>query len=172
MSAQHVEKNTEIASGEPMDPASYRNQALVLLRNEKTMVLAVHADDGPWVAPVYFLFDSPGIYFFSSPRSKHIRALRHSSQAAGAIFVDGDQLQKIQGLQMVGQVEQVHGTMRRLNITTRYLAKFPLARQILKPGTDPAVSLDARVGLYVFRPSEIHCTDNRQGFGRRVPIKL
>ena len=159
-----------------MEPNIYRNKALAVLKNEKTMVLAVQADDGPWAAPVYFLFASPGIYFFSSPRSKHIQALRHDNRAAGAIFVDSDQLKNIHGLQMIGQVEQVHGAVRRLDITARYLVKFPLARRILMPGTAPAASPsespEAGVRLYVFWPAEIHCTDNRQGFGRRVSIEL
>jgi uncharacterized protein YhbP (UPF0306 family) len=155
-----------------MNRDTYRNQALILLKNEKTMALAVQGDDGPWVAPVFYLFASPGIYFFSSPRSKHIQALRHCSRAAGAIFVDGDQLQDIQGLQMTGRVEQVQGKVRRLKIATRFLSKFPLARQLLMPGTDASAGLEARVELYVFWPSEIHCTDNRQGFGRRVSVEL
>jgi uncharacterized protein len=167
-----VEKNPEIASGKPVDLDAYRSQALVLLRSAKTMVLAVDGGDGPWAAPVYYLFASPGIYFFSSPRSKHAQALRQCSRAAGAIFADSDQWQQIQGLQMTGQVEQVQGTARRLGITTRYLAKFPQAKKMLMPGQSPLEGLAARVNLYVFWPSEIHCTDNRKGFGRRVPIEL
>jgi uncharacterized protein YhbP (UPF0306 family) len=167
-----VEKNFKIASGGSIDLEAYRNQALALLKNERTMVLAVHGGDGPWVAPVYYLFAHPGIYFFSSPRSKHIQALQDCRRAAGAIFVDGGRWQDIQGLQMSGRVEPVQGKMRRLNITTRYLTKFPPARQMLIPGTDPDGGLDARVGLFVFWPLEVHCTDNRQGFGRRVPIEL
>jgi uncharacterized protein len=165
-------RNSETASGDPVDLDAYRNQALVLLKNARTMVLAVHEGGCPWVAPVYYLFADPGIYFFSSPRSKHVQALRHCSRAAGAIFTDSDELQGIQGLQMIGQVEQVKGTTRRLSITARYLAKFPMAGRLLMPGRDPTEGLDSKVALYVFRPSEIHCTDNRQGFGRRVPIEL
>lgn len=167
-----VEKDSEIASGKPADLAAYRNRALVLLKNAKTMVLAVDGGDGPWAAPVYYVFASPGLYFFSSPRSKHAQALRHCSRAAGAIFAESDQWQNIQGLQMIGQVEPVQGTARRLDITTRYLAKFPQAGQMLMPGRNPPGRLEARVNLYVFWPAEVHCTDNRQGFGRRVPIEL
>ena len=166
-----VEK-PEIAAGNPLDPEAYRNRAMALLKNTKTMVLAVDGGDGPWAAPVYYLFASPGIYFFSSPRSKHAQALRRCSRAAGAIFADSDQLKNIRGLQMVGDVEQVQGAARRLNITTRYLAKFPQAGQMLRPGRNPLSELDARVDLYVFWPVEVHCTDNRQGFGRRVAIEL
>ena len=86
--------------------------------------------------------------------------------------MESDQWQDIQGLQMVGTVEQVRSKMQRLNITARYLAKFPLAGQMLMTNAQPTEGLDARVELYVFRPSEIHCTCNRQGFGRRIPIVL
>jgi uncharacterized protein YhbP (UPF0306 family) len=167
-----VEKKPEITSGNPVDRDTYRNRALVLLKNAKTMVLAVDGGDGPWAAPVYFLFASPGIYFFSSPRSKHAQALQRCSRAAGAIFADSDQWQDIHGLQMIGKVEQVQGTARRLSIATRYLVKFPQAGQVLAPGRSPLAELDTRVSLYVFWPYEIHCTDNRQGFGRRVSIQL
>lgn len=165
-------KKPAIASSDPADLDAYRKQALALLKGAKTMVLAVHEDDCPWVAPVYYLFASPGIYFFSSPRSKHVQALRHDDRVAGAIFMDSDQLQNIQGLQMIGRVERVRGTMRRMSITARYLAKFPLAGQLLNHDKNPEEGLDARVDLYVFWPSEIHITDNRQGFGRRVPVEL
>lgn len=167
-----MEKPPEIKANDPVDSVAYRNQALRLLKNAKTMVLAVQGDDSPWAAPVYYLFAPPGIYFFSSPRSKHIRALSNCSRTAGAIFVESDQWQDIQGLQMTGHVEQVQGTARRLSITTRFMAKFPVARQMLATGSTPLAGLDARVGLYVFWPSEVYCTSNRSGFGRRVPVEL
>jgi hypothetical protein len=43
---------------------------------------------------------------------------------------------------------------------------------MLAPGRNPLSGLDARVGLYVFWPAEVYCTDNQQGFGRRVSIEL
>jgi uncharacterized protein len=167
-----VERNPDATSSDPINLEVYRNQALSMLNNGKTMALAVRDGAGPWVAPVYYLYAPPGIYFYSSPRSKHIQALRDCSQASGAIFVDGDQMQDIQGLQMVGTVEQVQSRLQRMAITTRYLAKFPLARQMLMASAEQSGRLEARVGLYVFWPLEIHCTCNRESFGRRVPINL
>jgi uncharacterized protein len=167
-----MDKKTNVASSDPIDLDAYRNLTLKMLRNEKTLVLAVHDSDGPWVAPVYYVYAPPGIYFYSSPRSKHIQALNACSRAAGSIYVDGSQWQDIQGLQMIGTVELVRNNMRRLNVTARYLAKFPLASQMLMAEARQAESLASRVEFYVFWPLEIHCTYNRQGFGRRVPIKL
>jgi uncharacterized protein YhbP (UPF0306 family) len=167
-----MEKSPDHTTTDPIDGDAYRNQALILLRNQKTLVLAVHSSDGPWIAPVYYLYVPRGIYFYSSPRSKHIQALDNCSRVAGAIYADGNQWQDIQGLQMTGTVEQVQSKIQRLNITTRYLAKFPVVGQMLSTDAAQSESLEARVGLYVFWPLEIHCTFNRQGFGRRVPIGL
>jgi uncharacterized protein YhbP (UPF0306 family) len=167
-----VERKPNDTLDDPIDVDAYRSQVLILLKNEKTMVLAVHSSDGPWIAPVYFLYAPPGVYFYSSPRSKHIQALDNCSRAAGAIYADGNQWQDIRGLQMIGTAEQVQSKLQRLNITTQYLAKFPLAGKMLSAGAAQNQSLEARVGLYVFWPLEIHCTFNRQGFGRRVPIGL
>jgi uncharacterized protein YhbP (UPF0306 family) len=151
---------------------TYRNQALDLLERQKTLVLAVSAGNRPWLAPVYYVYESPGIYFFSRPRSKHIQALRDCPLTAGAIYADSHRWQDIHGLQMIGQVEEVQGKLERLNITTRYLVKFPLARDMLASGTDRIRDLSPKVGLYVFWPTEIHCTNNSLEFGRRVQIKL
>ena len=151
---------------------SYRNQALVLLGSQKTMVLAVTGDNGPWVAPVYYVFRSPGIYFFSSPHAKHIQALGNGRQSAGAIYADSTRWQDIKGLQMIGHVDEVQGRREKLNITARYLVKFPLAQDLLASGTAKAMDLESKICLYVFWPTEIHCTNNELGFGRRVRIRL
>lgn len=155
-----------------VDLETYRNQALDLLERQKTMVLAVSTANRPWAAPVFYLYKSPGIYFFSSPRSKHIQALQNSLLAAGAIYADSQRWQDIHGLQMVGKVEEVQGKLERLNITTYYLVKFPMARDLLVSGKDRIRDLRPKVGLYVFSPSEIYCTNNSLGFGRRVQIQL
>ena len=162
----------DLSPHEPAGHDAYRNQALALLNRQKTMVLGVNASDLPWVAPVYFVFVQPGIYFFSSPRSIHIQAARGQKSTAGAIFAESDQLLQIQGLQMTGQVEEVRNPLEKLRITTRYLDKFPLARELMTEEIEKIPALALRVGLYVFWPAQIHCTDNRQGFGRRVQIRL
>jgi uncharacterized protein YhbP (UPF0306 family) len=157
---------------DPDSPEAYRNQALTMLDHQKTMVLAVNIDNAPWVAPVYFIYIQPGIYFFSSPRSMHIQALRECRQTAGAIYAESDRWQHIHGLQMTGRVEEILSLPEKLRITTRYLIKFPFARELMSAELDRIGKLSQKVSLYVFRPTETHCTDNRLGFGRRVRIEL
>lgn len=167
-----MEKSPNSSTPQVNDLETYRNQALDLLERQKTLVLAVSAGNQPWVAPVYYVYEPPGIYFFSSPRSKHIQTLADCPLTAGAIYADSERWQDIHGLQMIGQVEEVQGKLERLNITARYLAKFPLARDMFDAGTDGIKALGPKVGLYVFWPTEIHCTNNSLGFGRRVRIRL
>ena len=162
----------ELSDHGPAAHDAYRIQALALLNRQKTMVLGVSANGAPWVAPVYFVFVRPGLYFFSSPRSIHIQAARGQSPIASAIFAESDQMLQIHGLQMTGQVEEVQNPLEKLRITTRYLDKFPLAQELMAEEVEKIPALALRVGLYVFWPAQIHCTYNRQGFGHRVQVKL
>jgi uncharacterized protein YhbP (UPF0306 family) len=167
-----MEKTANPSQTDPADAKVYRNQALTLLEHQRTMVLAVNTDNVPWVAPVYYAFQSPGIYFLSSPRSKHIQALCNCRQTAGAIYAESDRWQDIQGLQMIGYVDEVRSKRKSLDITTRYLVKFPMALDLLTSGRAKVKALGSKVCLYVFWPTEIHCTNNTLGFGRRVQIQL
>ncbi len=151
---------------------AYRNQALDLLERQKTMVLAVSENNLPWVAPVYFVFQSPGLYFFSSPRSRHIQAMTSCCHAAGAVYADSDRWQDLRGLQMLGDVHEVEDRRQTMSITARYLVKFPMAIKLLASGNESTTDLKSRVRLYGFRPIEIHCTSNTLGFGRRIHIQL
>lgn len=165
-------KTTEPPQADMAGSAIYRSQALDLLEGQKTMVLAVSEDNLPWTAPVYYVYQSPALYFFSSPNSKHIQAVARCRQAAGAVYADSDRWQDIKGLQMVGKVHEVEDGHKTLTITARYLAKFPTALQLLASGSDKAADLRSRVRLYGFWPTEIHCTSNTLAFGRRVQIRV
>jgi len=167
-----MEKAPNRSQANATDAKAYHNQALALLEHQKTMALAVNVDYTPWVAPVYYVFQSPGIYFFSSPNSKHIQALCNCCQTAGAIYADSDRWQDIQGLQMIGHVDQVQGRREKLDITARYVVKFPLTLELLASKTTKVMDLESKICLYVFWPTEIHCTNNTIGFGRRVLITL
>ena len=136
------------------------------------MVLAVNFRNTPWVAPVYYVYAQPGLYFFSSPRSIHVQALQACGQTAGAIYADSDRWQDIRGLQMKGHVSEVKPRLEKLSIARRYLAKFPFARDLISAKWDNTADVSQKVNLYVFRPTEIHCTDNQLGFGRRMQITI
>lgn len=151
-----------------------RTEAIRLIRSQRTMVLSTHTPDAPWAAPVYYVYRSPGFYFFSSPRSRHINQGLNSTSAA-VIYADSDQWEQIQGLQMTGKLQLVSNKIDRIKMTGHFLLKFPFAKSFLKPDQAenklrPAIG--EKVNMYVFFPGRVYYLNNRLGFGERLPVDL
>lgn len=139
------------------------------------MVLATEATNVPWTAPVYYVYDRPNFYFFSSPNARHIRQAGVGKAVAASIFSDSDKWQEIQGLQMCGTVLEVKKRSQRLKAVARFLVKFPFAKPFLQPDeAQPkrAPTVAEKVKLYTFVPEEIYFVNNRLGFGKRIPVRL
>jgi uncharacterized protein YhbP (UPF0306 family) len=149
----------------------WRKKALTLIRRQSTMVLATSMDQTPWAAPVYYTHVAPGFYFFSSPHSVHIRQALSGSFSAAAICADGDRIEAIEGIQMSGHIAPVQKRLEQVKVTTHFLAKFPLAKPMLR-GEGFAMDLSNKVCLYCFSPETVYYMDNRSGFGRRMAIEL
>lgn len=154
------------------DLAVRRDKALTLIRNQRTMVLATALDQYPWTAPVYYVYRPPGFYFFSSPQSLHIQQARAHPLSAAAIYADGDDIEDIEGIQMSGRIRQVTKHSRQLEVTARFLTKFPLAKPLLTGDTGAVANLKGKVSLYCFSPEQVYYMDNRTGFGKRYAIDL
>jgi uncharacterized protein YhbP (UPF0306 family) len=157
------------------EAAGQRAQALALIGDRWTMVLSTSAADEPWVAPVYYVYSAPGFYFFSSPHARHIEQGLSGHRAAAAIFIDSDHWEDIQGLQMAGVIIEVTQLAEQLKIGTRFILKFPFARSFLQGGPqqpDAPPRVGDKVRLYQFLPHEVYYTNNRLGFGRRIPVTL
>jgi uncharacterized protein YhbP (UPF0306 family) len=144
--------------------------ALSLIRSQRTMVLATCDQEGPWCAPVYYVHDSAGFYFFSSPQSLHIRHITSGGLAAAAIFNDDGRWPQIRGLQMSGDVCAINGSVERLRLTGRFLIKFPFSKDFLRGGVENIPDLSSKVQLYGFVPRAIYWLDNSVSFGRKVSI--
>jgi uncharacterized protein len=152
--------------------ATSHNEALELIRNQRTMVLATCEQAAPWSAPVYFVYTPHGFCFFSSPQSTHIHHIQSGSAAAASIFSDSGQWRDIRGLQMRGNVHKMDKIGDRLELTGRFIFKFPFARDFLQAGPGTVPDLSRRVQLYSFVPHEIFLVDNSTAFGRRQPLDL
>ncbi|HSL62320.1 MAG TPA: pyridoxamine 5'-phosphate oxidase family protein [Desulfotignum sp.] len=140
-----------------------------LISQARVMTLATGGDDGPWTAPVYYLYRDRGFYFFSSPDSRHILDGRDRRCAASIFAVHAD-VKKLEGLQMSGTVHQQKTGLRAAAVATAYAKRFGIAVS----GSDPLgffqTAFHAR--LYVFLPDLIYHMDNQQGFGCREVIAL
>ena len=152
--------------------ANLRQQTLALIKRQKTMVLATGMDNLPWAAAVYYIYFSAGFYFFSSPRSLHIQHIKNCTTSAAAIYVDGERLEQLEGVQMSGRVERIDKPLLKLSVAARYLLKFPLAKPYLSGQKTTEPDLRSRVELYVFLPNEIFYMNHQMGFGSRIAVKL
>ena len=154
---------------------SAQQAALELIQTESTLVLSTHGPEGPWVAPVYYVFHQGGFYFFSASDSRHMRQASVDSRAAAAIFHRSDGWQGIRGIQMSGAVAPVDSKVISLKVFSHYLQRFEFIRDFFTGGALPNMQhfiSRFKAHLNAFTPNEIYYTDNRFGFGTRVHIDL
>jgi uncharacterized protein len=172
-------------------PRDHSN-ALVLIEKSVVMTLAVTTAEGPWAAPVYYVYRPPdkGFYFFSAPDSRHVyasmqmgscgAAIFRQAEAAGQTAVAGQTTltesgawQQICGLQMRGQLTAA-GILEGMGALSRYLKKFPFTRTLLPNGEENLETFRRHFGvrLYRFQAGRIEWTDNRVRFGYRRRLTL
>jgi uncharacterized protein YhbP (UPF0306 family) len=137
-----------------------------LAEGRRTMVLAT-SGEGPWAAPVYYLFREGSFYFFSSPKSRHVTEALAGGRCAAAIFREGDDWREIEGLQMEGRVEEAGPDAA---VFAAYLRRFPEAAVL--GGKELGGFLEKlRTRLYRFVPERRLYLNNRLGFGKRVELQ-
>jgi len=147
---------------------------LALIREARVMTLgtADRETKGPWTAPVYYLFRAGQFYFFSNPKSRHIRHLRFGTQplCAASIFADSPRIDGLQGIQMSGKLAACKGAAEAVKTAVAYAAKYGIAVKGKNP-IDYFVSV-FHASLYAFLPEDIYFMNNSTGFGHRAPVRL
>jgi len=154
---------------------SFEKEALALIESEYTLTLATNGDDGPWSAPVYYLFSNHSFYFFSSVSSRHVQQALDSDQAAASLYHQSAAWQDIRGIQMVGRVKEVRSMSTSAKIIARFLKRYPFVRNFFPTDVKPDLSSFSKhfkAKLYAFIPSEAYYTDNRFGFGTRRRVVM
>ena len=84
------------------------NRAKDLIQKNQTLTLATAIDNKAWAAPVFYVNIDENFYFFSSPKARHINEALASGQASCTIYEEGTSWQNLLGLQMSGNVLNVH----------------------------------------------------------------
>ena len=152
------------------EQTAVREAALDLIRSQRTLVLATCRDNTPWSAPVYYLFHQGCFYFFSSPRSLHIRHSVGHGHSAGTVFADSDRWEQIRGLQMTGRVTRVQSMTRTAQLTALFILRYPIAKSFLHGGDKDVPNLSDKVHLYCFTPLNAYLVSNHNAFGRRLAL--
>lgn len=151
----------------PSNPTKKRFEELIT--QARVMTLATSGKNGPWAAPVYYLYRDKKFYFFSSPNAQHIQE-GLDQQCAAAVFSTHACVEKLEGLQMSGTVMRNKSEIRAAAVAGAYARRFGISFS----GSDPLVFFQKtfQACLYVFAPDLIYYMDNRQGFGCREQVDL
>ena len=148
-------------------------QAKKLLAETPAMTLATASGNQAWAAPVYYVARGAGLYFFSSPGSRHIKEALDAGTAACAIHAPDMSWKRLMGLQMTGAVEPVSEKRAAALAVGAYLRKFSFVKAFFAGNPVPTLADLAQkfhAGLYVFLPESVFFMDNSVGFGFRRPI--
>jgi len=146
-----------------------------LIREQNTMTLATALKETVWAAPVYYVNLGFRFYFFSGPKSQHIREALESGQAAAAIFAQGSTWKEIRGVQMSGEIHPLSPGLEALRALRAYLRKFPFTHEFFD--TTQKLDLGAfaerfKVRLYRLRPLLLYYMDNSISFSFREKVPL
>ncbi|MCS7221010.1 MAG: pyridoxamine 5'-phosphate oxidase family protein [Anaerolineae bacterium] len=154
-----------------------RRRIAELLAMHTTMTLATIGPDGaPQAAAVFYAHDDDfHLYFLSEPVTRHGRNVAADPRVAATIQADGQDWQRICGLQIEGIVALVEGAQELAHAIRVYSARFDFLAGLLAGAAEgPRVLIGplARSRFYVLRPSWIRLIDNRVRFGYKEELRL
>ncbi len=139
------------------------------LDEHETLTLCCADADGPWAADVYYVRTGSSLCFFSSPDSRHSRALAADPRAAGTVHGRAAEVREIRGVQAEGRVEAVEAPAEAARVAAAYIARFPFAAPLL---AGAAAVLRGKVRLYRFVPGRLYFVDNGERFGTRTEVRI
>ena len=140
-----------------------------LIDTSKVMSIAVNGNGTAWSAPVYYLFDDKGFYFFSNPESRHIK-LSKNGPAAASIFRDDADINNLAGIQMSGTILKARLNARSVLVAKRYCRHFKISENAMDILSFFASKFHA--SLYCFEPETVCFMDNAKGLGSREKVVL
>lgn len=151
-----------------MSDGDLRDRVRRYLSEHHVATLATQGPQGPWAAAVFYAGDEAGLYFLSSPRSRHAVNLIQFPRVAVAVQDNCTEWAQIQGVQLEGLCAELDGADRE-RAQRLYAQKFPL---IARPARAPLAIAEAlaRVRWYRLVPDRLYLIDNSRGFGHREEL--
>ena len=161
--------------GYKMEEKELKRVILQYFENHNTVSLATEKEGLPHAATVFYVNIGFGLYFLSSPTSRHARNFIHNHKVSATINEDYSNWLLIKGIQLEGQVESLGGILKNREIAKTFVEKFPdVADFIFSPkkiGQAIAKKV-AKVEFYKLMPFKIYFINNELGFGHRDELIL
>ena len=144
-----------------------RQLALAYLANHQVMTLATTGPLGLWAAAVFYVNDGFDLTFLSAEHTRHAQNMTAVPHIAATIQEDYRDWEKIQGIQLEGQVSLLTDVSRETAVS-RYVQKYPF----LANADEKMQTALAHVNWYVLKPERLYFIDNSLGLGHRDEIDL
>ncbi|BBV07037.1 TPA: YhbP family protein [Providencia stuartii] len=109
-----------------------------------------------WPASCYYAFDakSMSLFFMTDPASRHGQLMTENPHVAGTVSAQTKVVSQIQGLQFIGQVIALDGSLLQ-QAHQFYCRRFPVA-------------LTAKLPVWRLELQEVKMVNNKLGFGSKL----
>lgn len=158
-----------------MDESNLHDRIQKILSMHRVVTIGCKDNLGVWTAPVFYAADGFDLIWVSSPNSRHSKAIEADNHVAASIYDGKSQWQKIQGLQLEGQVETSIDGKSQQELQRLYVRKFPFTGQFFSQQKTLPEPIKAKVNDVVFyrlRTSRIVLIDNTVSFGFHYELKM
>lgn len=126
------------------------------LQRKHIVSLSVFSAQDCWSTICFYAFNpqNHSLLIRTSPDTRHGIILQQNPNVTGTIIHDSTTVAKLQGIQFVGQLNELQGEAKKAGLGL-YYERFPYARMI-------------KSALWQLDFKEIKFTDNTLGFGKKT----
>ena len=126
------------------------------IKEHHLLTLATSKENSPYCSNIFYIYDEKNnsLIFSSDIKTRHAQEFCENLNVAGTIAPETKDVEKIQGLQLLGEIIELKG--ERLKVATKkYLKEYSYARLM-------------ETHLWAMRLTFIKMTHNRLGFGKKL----
>ena len=131
-------------------------QIIHFLNDNHLLTLATSQNNKPYCCNLFYVYDqvSNQLIFSTETKTKHAQDFITNTNVAGSVALETKNVSKIQGVQLLGTIEELKG--ERLKIAKeQYIKAFSYAANM-------------ELHLWVMPLSFIKMTHNKLGFGKKL----
>ena len=133
------------------------DKAIVEFINEHHLLtLATSKDNAAYCCNVYYVFNNENnsFIFSSDAKTKHAQDFIANPNVAGTIALETKEISKIQGVQLLGEIQELNGEKLKI-AKQQYIKAYPYARLM-------------ETHLWEMELTFAKMTNNRLGFGKKL----
>jgi len=131
-------------------------QIVHFLNEHHLLTLATSQNNIPYCCNLFYVYDqvSNQLIFSTEKKTKHAQDFITNTNVAGSIALETIEVSKIQGVQLLGTIQELKGGNLRI-AKEQYIKAFPYAENM-------------EIHLWAMTLSFIKMTHNKLGFGKKL----